>query len=261
MTTDREQFHYDDFTTGHYRGLLRLAADNYGFRRFADFVSGEHHILWRHDVDISPQRAVRLAEIEHEEGVIATYFVRLHSEFYNFWDERIVDAFRHIAALGHDIGLHFEASIYGERSAREFEELLATEGSLLATAYGVNVDAFSAHNPSPSDLEWDAPTYAGMTNSYSRRLRHEVGYCSDSSGYWRFRRLHDVLSEASDHSLHVLTHPVWWQETPMSPHDRVRRCIEDRSAADLARYNQIIDIAERENIGRVEIAPGERHHG
>ncbi len=51
------------------------------------------------------------------------------------------------------------------------------------------------------------PTAGGSATSYA--------YVSDANGYWRFRRLLDVLVEGTDVRLHVLTHPGWWQAEPM----------------------------------------------
>lgn len=56
--------HERDFTEEHYRELLRLARGRYRFAAFTDDATGERSILWRHDVDISPQRAQALARIE-----------------------------------------------------------------------------------------------------------------------------------------------------------------------------------------------------
>ncbi len=38
-------------------------------------------MLWRHDVDHSLNRAYRLAEIEEEFGIKATYFIHIQSGF------------------------------------------------------------------------------------------------------------------------------------------------------------------------------------
>lgn len=57
----------------------------------------------RHDVDLKPQNSLRTAQIEARLGIAATYYFRMVPESY---DEGII---RQIAALGHEIGYHYES--------------------------------------------------------------------------------------------------------------------------------------------------------
>lgn len=57
----------------------------------------------RHDVDLKPQNSLRTAQIEARLGIAATYYFRMVPESY---DEAII---RQIAALGHEIGYHYES--------------------------------------------------------------------------------------------------------------------------------------------------------
>src|SRR6266513_2864721 len=107
-----EQFRFSDFTRSNYRKLLGLAKQRYVFRSFENFIRGESFVLWRHDVDFSMHAAARLAEIEHDEGVQATYFVHLHNEFYNLLESTTWARLKRIIAQGHSIGLHFDAHFY-----------------------------------------------------------------------------------------------------------------------------------------------------
>lgn len=64
---------------------------------------GRGLLLLRHDVDLLPQNSLRTAQIEHELGMKAVYYFRAVPES---WDEEIIRA---IAALGHEIGYHYES--------------------------------------------------------------------------------------------------------------------------------------------------------
>src|SRR4051812_26225051 len=97
--------HARDFTEEHYRELLRLAGEKYEFVSFTDTQRAGRTVLWRHDIDMSPQRALALARMEAEEEVAATYLVLLHSEFYNALESSVVDVLRRIVDLGHHLGL------------------------------------------------------------------------------------------------------------------------------------------------------------
>lgn len=79
-----------DFTLNKYRELL-VALKGYG------------EIILRHDVDLKPQNSLATAKIEHELGWNAVYYFRAVPES---WDESII---REIAALGHEIGYHYES--------------------------------------------------------------------------------------------------------------------------------------------------------
>jgi len=178
-------------------------------------------VLWRHDVDISLNRSLRLAEIEAEVGVVATYFVDIHSTFYNAFEASQSSLLRRILSLGHRLGVHFDANYYDPADEDELEVLVGREASLLGSTFAARVDAMSFHNPSSRHLEWVRERYAGLVNCYSQRLKDGTAYCSDSKGYWRYRRLYDVVSEGADPRLQVLTHPGLWQRDAMPPRQRL----------------------------------------
>ena len=81
-----------DFTISEYTDLLQ-ALKTYGF----------HSLTLRHDVDLKPGNSLRTAQIEAELGLYGIYYFRAVPES---WDEDII---RQIAALGHEIGYHYES--------------------------------------------------------------------------------------------------------------------------------------------------------
>lgn len=99
--------HYfiEDFTEASYRDLLKIAQSNWMIVAFPEYKAEGRVCLWRHDIDFSPHRAYRLAQIEAVEGVKATYFVHLHSNFYNAFEREVVNLICAILDLGHDIGV------------------------------------------------------------------------------------------------------------------------------------------------------------
>ncbi|MDQ3875701.1 MAG: hypothetical protein M3322_09195 [Actinomycetota bacterium] len=239
-----------DFTEAEYRRLLTLALQNYRPIAFPEFRSaGAGSLLWRHDLDFSVHRALALARIEAEEGVRATYFLNLHSAFYNALEAEIADRVSEILALGHDLGVHFDASFYSARDSTP-EEALASERRLLESVFDTSVLSFSLHNPETAGWRDDRDDVAGMVNAYGESLRASFAYCSDSNGYWRFRRLRDVLEAAEGERLHVLTHPEWWVPEPMPPRARVARCIDGRAARQHERYDRVLAQMGRRNVGR-----------
>jgi len=245
-------YHFQDFTEGEYRKLVRLAKANWKLIPFADYRTEGRVCLWRHDVDFSPHRALRLAQIEAEEGVHATYFVLLHSNFYNAFEKEIITIIRRIRDLGHDLGLHFEANSYLDRLKHNDSplDMIFFEQSILSTLFEAPIRALSLHNPTVGDwlTNLDEDEIGGMVNAYGRYITKQYYYCSDSNGYWRFRRLNDVLEAATDERLHVLTHDAWWTSYAMSPRERISRCIEGRAARQHQAYDKFLAESGRENI-------------
>lgn len=249
MTDLATQYHFADFTETSYRALLRQARTHYTFRTFENAVAPERFVIWRHDVDYSMHRARALAAIEAEEGVHATYFVLLHSEMYNLLERPVTQLLREISRYGHTIGLHLDTSYYDVHTEDALDELVSWECSLLERVVERPVNAFAFHNPGVFELQCQRAQYGGRWNAYAARFQGDVGYVSDSNGYWRNRRLADVLSAATDHSLQVLTHPEWWTDVPMSPAERIERCISGRAAANRASYRDLLERSGRHNVG------------
>ena len=112
-----DNYHFEDFTETSYRHQLQIIKNRWEFIDFPSYKSPGRVCLWRHDLDFSIQRAFRLAQIEAEEQIQATYFILLHSEFYNPLEKAQADLISRIIALGHNLGLHFDPGFYAHRLA------------------------------------------------------------------------------------------------------------------------------------------------
>jgi hypothetical protein len=239
----------DDFTEAAYATALNLASQSYAFATFPSRPSSRH-VLWRHDVDFSVHRALRLAEIEAELGARATYFMYPHSQFYNLLSDLVIHKARQILELGHDLGLHFDPTFYGGNVAgAELLDRIESERDLLASLFGRSPVAISFHLYGVLDEQPpDDDNLGGMVNAYGRTIKSDYAYCSDSNGVWRHRRLFDVLEKAEDERLHVLTHPEWWTPQPMPPRARLQRCLDGQAAAVGRYYDELVERYGRPNI-------------
>jgi hypothetical protein len=238
-----------DFTEAAYRELLLAARDR---MQFLDSFKADGRAgvaIWRHDIDMSPHRALRLAQIESELSLPCHYFVMFGSMFYNAFEPRVSAMLRDIVKLGHGVGLHFDASVYPASNRDQMEQALAQEAGMLASLLGCPLTSFSLHNPTVSaTVKLEDATHAGLVNASSPSLVGSFTYCSDSNGIWRHRRLHDVLVDPAVSRVYALTHPEWWPPEAMSPRQRIQRCIDgrsqrvgadyDRALAALGRFNQ-----------------------
>jgi hypothetical protein len=244
---------FEEFTETAYGRFLEAAQRTWQIAPFTDYNCAGRLCLWRHDVDMSVHRALRLATVEAGRGARATYFVHLHSEFYSVFEPEITSRLRAIHALGHDVGLHFDPVFYSSQhsSSTTMIEWVEFEKRILERLLDVPVVAFSIHNPDVDNAA--APFQAmddvcGMVNAYGPSITASFTYVSDSNGYWRHQRLDQVLTDGQPDRLHVLTHPEWWTDVPLSPRARVARCAEGRSRRQLERYDALLERAGRHNI-------------
>ncbi len=217
----------EDFTLGGYRALMRTFMERgYAAVRYEDAEPSARHLILRHDIDMSVEAAVRLAEVEAAAGFAAHYFVLLGSELYNPWSAAGRDGLARIAKLGHRIGLHLDASLHPDDPAA-LEAGAATECRILESLFGAPVEVISFHRPTKS-LQGRAGTLAGRRHAYEPRFFSEMGYCSDSRGAWHHG--HPLVHPAVEagRALQLLTHPIWWNETPCLPQDRLDRFLSDR---------------------------------
>lgn len=248
-----ETYRFSDFTYASYRELLKLAKERYAFSMYDDFAPEGRFVLWRHDIDFYPPAALELARIEADEGVRSTYFVIPSSEFYCLAEPWGRDALQQLLAMGHAIGLHFDVSAYPIHSTADLERYLLQERETLERLCGKPVTAFAFHAPSAEALRYDAMEYGGMVNSYASYFREQVGYCSDSNGFWRHRSIRDTLLENTDR-LQILTHAEWWSPTPLSPRERLFGYVDKRNTALMRFYNEALTSYGRPNVFELEEA-------
>ncbi len=159
------------FDLAHYRELLEAAKA--GGYRFA-FFEGEPadgDLILRHDVDLSLDAALRLAELEAEAGAGATYFLMTSSVFYNLASPEGERALERLRELGHRVGLH---AVYPRAELDErFERVVAW------------------HNPDP---EYMRAPIEGAINVMEPPWFDPETYRSDSNQHWRSGCPHEELA-------------------------------------------------------------------
>ncbi len=250
--SNREKYRFDDFTLGNYSRLLDLAIENgYIFSDYSLCVMEQNtrrEIVWRHDVEFSVHRALKMAIIEAEKGIKAHYFFQIHCEFYNLFEKEIFLLAKRIMELGHYIGLHFDARFWEVADKDHLEECLHKDKRILEDLLDVEIQSFSFHNTTPRLLALDDSYYADLLNVYSRAIRSKYRYCTDSTGIWRYERLEDVLNDNTITHLQVLTHDGMWQDEAMAPRQRVLRCINLRAERRIESYDKYLPKLGQVNI-------------
>lgn len=248
--TNREKYNFDYFTIAHYAELVGLAKEQ-GFQFILhkdEFVEDRKDIIWRHDVEFSPDIALRMAEIEHELGVQATYFFQTHSEFYNIFEPYFTRILNRIKNLGHHIGLHFDSHYYGINSAEMLDKYISLDRKYFEEVFHLELDTFSFHNTTPFVLSCKDYRYGGLINVYADCIKKNYQYCADSTGYWRYEILDEVLRDRDVRHLQVLTHDAMWSEEVLSPRQRVRASIQANAERVKDRYDEILVEFGAKNI-------------
>ncbi len=217
-----------EFSPCGYADLIKaLLSINYEIRNFADVNPEKCHLVVRHDVDFSLGAACAMAEVEATLGIKATYFILLRTEFYNPLSAEGSDAINRIIELGHGVGLHFDASLY-PNDAVEVERAAASECLLLEGIVGASVSAISFHRPTHERIGQNNEI-AGRLNVYGARYFKEMGYCSDSTGAWRYGAPLDHNAVRNGRALQLLIHPFWWQAPALPPQERLQKFLCERS--------------------------------
>ncbi len=175
------------FTLDHYREILRAARE--GGYRFAGFDGPPAHgdLLLRHDVDLSLEAALAMAELETEENATTTYLLMTRSVFYNLASREGEAALGRLRALGHRVGLH---AVYPHADLDErFDRVVAW------------------HNPEPAYMS--API-DGAVNVMEETYFDPATYRSDSNHRWRSGCPHEELRAGAFPWLQLLVHPEIW---------------------------------------------------
>lgn len=175
------------FDLAHYRELIEAArAGGYRFACF-DRTPRTGELLLRHDVDLSLEAALAMAELEAELGAPATYLLMTRSEFYNLASPSGEEAIERLRGLGHRVGLH---ALYPHpQHDPRLDRVLAW------------------HNPDPDYMT--APV-EGYVNAMQPGYFDPERYRSDSNQRWRHGCPHAALARSEFDWIQLLIHPEIW---------------------------------------------------
>lgn len=139
--------------------------------------------VMRHDVDETPRRERKMAQIESDFGIRATYYFRFRKGIF------LPDLIRELAGMGHEIGYHYEAVDKAKGNPQRALEIFGDE--LTAFREIVDVKTIGMHgNPltrwDNRDL-WRDHDFKGFGISGEAYLSfdsHSIAYLSDTGRTW-----------------------------------------------------------------------------
>ena len=85
-----------------YTEFISQGYDVMSFREYIKNPDKKKVLILRHDVDRFPKQSLKMAKLEHEMGITATYYFRIRKSTLK------PEIIKEIAALGHEIGYHYE---------------------------------------------------------------------------------------------------------------------------------------------------------
>ncbi len=175
------------FALEHYGDLLAAAGEG-GYRfAFFDAEPSPGELYLRHDVDLSLDAALKMAELEIDHGAFSTYFLMTQSVFYNLASPEGLRAINRLRELGHRVGLH--AVWPGAELDDRFDPVVAW------------------HNPDP---DYMSEPVDGAVNVMEPPFFDPERYRSDSNQRWRHGCPHEDLREGRFDWLQLLIHPEIW---------------------------------------------------
>ena len=206
------------FTYDGYEALINtLKKNGYSFCNYHDYGVNKKECILRHDIDYSLDKSVEFAQFEKGIGVNSTYFVLFTCDFYNVSSKKSIEKIAKIKEFGHEIGLHFDETVYGTLDKENLVKAIVEEKNLFEKITGQKIKTVSMHRPSKWILETDLKI-PDMVNSYAKEFFNDFKYVSDSRMNWR----EDVMKYAEESAfskMHILTHPFWYFDKEMTMHD------------------------------------------
>ena len=229
-----------DFTIKKYKELISALKDaGYEFVTYAEYCEGlrtDKYIVIRHDVDRSVERARRLAEVELEVGVKASYYFRD-----KFISENS-DDIRYIESLGHEVGYHYEDLVMEKgdvdkayaRFMRNIEKMRQVADVRTITMHGAPTSRFDSKDmwrvydykkleligEPQIDVDWNEMFYLTDTgrswNGVSRRDKVAERVLAWKAKGWVYKTTDDVVKAVRNDSfpkrMMMTTHPQRWAD-------------------------------------------------
>ncbi len=208
----------NDFSYKHYTEMLKKLKATKKLTTFHD-VDGyerDEYIVIRHDIELSPMRAAKMAKIEAEIGIQSTYLVQVDSNAYNPFSQENLKYLNNILYYKHPLGLHYnhDRKMKGSELVRDIENKL----ELLARGVNWPTNIFSGHMPSKQFLLANIKI-PNVINCYNEKFfRHYskpdngVIYVTDANNQWRYGYPLEMLEKYDKLRMQIVIHPYTWNK-------------------------------------------------
>jgi hypothetical protein len=185
--------------------LLAFKEARYQFITYRCYMKGAipagPFVILRHDIDDKPQRALMLAELEHELNISGTYYIRNTPKTF---DRRLI---KRIAALDHEIGYHYEdLSRHGgntEKAIQSFAAFLKELRTICAVhTICMHGSPLSKHDNKKLWQHYRYRDHGIMAELYLDTDFNKLLYLTDTGRSWNSRfNIRDRVSSNIKHNI------------------------------------------------------------
>jgi len=173
-----------DLTLDNYRSLCQAIARRRTDCRFITYLKSEQKdgfIILRHDVDRKPERALRMALLEHELGIRSSYYFRSTK---GSFDPEIM---KRIEGMGHEIGYHYEALVKAKGNLELAKSIFSKD--LERFRKYVDINTICSHGNPLSKFDnriiWKKELYSNYSIIGDSSVELPgIYYLSDTGGRW-----------------------------------------------------------------------------
>ena len=176
-----------DFTIKTYVTLLEaFISAGYSFQTFEEYHSSSKEgqiVIMRHDVDEFARNALKLAKVEYQLGIRATYYFRVVRQ------SNQPEIIKQIAVLGHEIGYHYEDLASAKGNLGKAKQLFEENLNYFRTFYPVKTVCMHGSSTSIYDnrLLWShfkLADFGLIGEPYLSTNFNDVYYITDTGYAW-----------------------------------------------------------------------------
>lgn len=197
-----------DFTINKYKELCN-AISNSGYIPLTvnDYLSKSHpdkFIILRHDVDIKPERALKISQIENEFNIKSTYYFRMIPKVFN------PEIITKIQELGHEIGFHYEVLDKAKGNYGKAISIFKEELAELRNVCEIKTICMHGYPLTPwknSDIwnQYEFKDFGIIGEAYLSIDYNDVSYLSDTGRSWSGEkyRIKDIIESKNKKSYNI----------------------------------------------------------
>lgn len=167
--------------------------------------TGKNGVILRHDIDLSVEAAHEIAKVESKNGIFSTFLFMTTSPLYNLNSANNRDKIKKIHEMGHEIGLHFDPTVYPNLSSDELSLECKNEAFLVSNIIDSDISTISLHAPSQHG---SYPVFPDFINTYDKKYFSKDFYISDSCMDFRGKNIFQMVELAKNNTVQILLHPL-----------------------------------------------------